>query len=135
MGGELIRQGKAYQFFGSSAQASDEALAARKYIHKGHVYWQGNYRGVTNSMKNSLSTAKFVKATGGTIVVLSACVTLYQAGSDFSDGQYKSGSARIAVAAIAAGAVFIPGVGWCVSIGIGVADAFWGDDFYNWLEN
>ena len=56
-------------------------------------------------------------------------------GNDFSDGHYKSGAARIAVGALAAGAVFIPVVGWGVSLGIGVADAVWGDDFYNWLEN
>ncbi len=136
MAGELVRQAKGYQFFGSSAQASDDALKAGKYIHKGQVYWQGNYSGVTNSMKNSLSTAKVVKATGRTLGVLSAGVTLYQAGSDFKDGRYKSGSARLAVGAFATGAaILIPGIGWGVAIGIGVADAIWGDDFYNMLEN
>ncbi|MGY6562370.1 MAG: hypothetical protein ACXITV_09705 [Luteibaculaceae bacterium] len=73
-----------------------------------------------------------MKATGGTLGVLGVGVTLYQAGSDVSDGRYKSGGARVALAALAAGsAVLIPGFGWGVAIGIGVVDAIWGDRFYN----
>lgn len=134
MMGEITRQGKAYQFFGSSAQVSDEALSAGKYIHNGDVYWQGNYRGVTSSMKNSLSTAQFVKATGKTLGALNIAVTGYQVYGDISDGRFYSAGTRAAVAGIAAGATFIPVIGWGVAIGIGVADAIWGDQFYNFVE-
>lgn len=54
---------------------------------------------------------------------------------DWSHGRRTSAAARGTVALVAAGAAFIPVVGWGVSIGIGVADAIWGADFYNWLEN
>lgn len=32
------------------------------------------------------------------------------------------------------GAAWIPVIGWGVSIGIGVADMIWGDDFYKWVD-
>lgn len=54
--------------------------------------------------------------------------------NDFVDGRYKSGSARAVVWGAAAGATFIPVIGWGVSISIGVADAIWGDAFYNYIE-
>jgi hypothetical protein len=41
---------------------------------------------------------------------------------------------RVAVQGIAAGAAFVPGIGWGLSLGIGIADAVWGDDFYNWID-
>jgi RHS repeat-associated protein len=41
---------------------------------------------------------------------------------------------RLAVQGIAVGAAFIPVVGWGVSLGIGIADAIWGDDFYKWID-
>jgi hypothetical protein len=43
-------------------------------------------------------------------------------------------AARVAVQGIAIGASFIPVVGWGVSLGIGIADAIWGEDFYQWLD-
>jgi len=49
-------------------------------------------------------------------------------------GKYAKAGARLAVAATAAGAAFIPVVGWGVSLGIGVADYVWGDDFYDWVD-
>ena len=55
--------------------------------------------------------------------------------NDFVDGRYKSGGARVAVWGVAAGAAFIPVAGWAISAGIGIADAIWGDDFYNYIEN
>ncbi len=46
---------------------------------------------------------------------------------------YGSGT-RVAVQGLAIAATSIPFVGWGVSIGIGVADIIWGDDFYNWID-
>ena len=40
---------------------------------------------------------------------------------------------KLAVQGVAVGASFVPGVGWGVALGIGLADAIWGDDFYNWI--
>jgi hypothetical protein len=40
----------------------------------------------------------------------------------------------VIIALTAAGSAFIPVVGWGVSLGIGVADYVWGDDFYNWVD-
>jgi RHS repeat-associated protein len=41
---------------------------------------------------------------------------------------------RLAVQGAAAGAVFIPVVGWGVALGIGTADAIWGDRIYEWID-
>ena len=68
------------------------------------------------------------------IAVVNVISTTTAATDDFVHGRYKSGSARLAVWGVAAGAAFIPVVGWGLSIGIGVADAIWGDDFYNYVE-
>ena len=42
--------------------------------------------------------------------------------------------AAFAVQAIAAGAVWIPGWGWAVSLGLTVADFYWGDKLYNLID-
>ena len=62
-------------------------------------------------------------------------LTGYQVYGDFSQGNYYAGGTRMAVAGVAAGAAFIPFIGWGVTIGIGIADAIWGDQFYNYVEN
>ena len=41
---------------------------------------------------------------------------------------------RVFVWGLAAGTAVIPVAGWAVSISIGVADAIWGDQLYNWVE-
>ena len=41
---------------------------------------------------------------------------------------------RLAVQGLAIGAGWIPVVGWGLGLGIGIADAIWGDDFYNWID-
>lgn len=43
--------------------------------------------------------------------------------------------ARIVVFGITIGANEIPKVEPFLSIGIGLADAFYGDEFYNWIQN
>lgn len=73
---------------------------------------------------------------GGAKIVAGAGMLLgaYDAGQDFIDGRYKSGTAKLIVTGAATAASFIPVVGWGVALGIGVADYFWGDEFYDWLE-
>ena len=58
------------------------------------------------------------------------------AGASFwAIGRRTSAYTRAAVWGVAAGASFIPVVGWGISISIGVADAVWGDQFYNYVQN
>lgn len=78
--GELTRQGVSFSQYGTSAGHLDKLLKQGKYIHHGEVYWQGNYRGVTNSMKNSLSGAKFMQNVGQKLTVTSALVTVVDGG-------------------------------------------------------
>jgi RHS repeat-associated protein len=136
--GELVRQGKAYQYLGVSAQRSDAVLSssktAVKYIHKGEVYFQGNYTGVTNSMTESLKSAKFLKVAGKSVAVIGYVVSVVQVGNGVLDGKLKRGGARAAVAVTIAASAFIPGIGWGIAIGLGLADAVWGDQFYDLIE-
>ncbi|WP_106523886.1 hypothetical protein [Taibaiella chishuiensis] len=68
------------------------------------------------------------------ITALNVVATGIAVTDDFNHGRYKSAAARGTVAIVAAGVAFIPVAGWAISAGIGVADAIWGDDFYNWIE-
>lgn len=79
-------------------------------------------------------TLKLAKPLTRSIAVVNVVSTATAATDDFVHGRYKSGSARVAIWGIAAGTAFIPGVGWGISLGIGIADAIWGDDFYEYVE-
>lgn len=81
------------------------------------------------------STMKLAKPLTRGIAIINLAATGTAVANDLSDGNFKSAGARVVVASVAAAAVFIPGIGWGVSIGIGVADAIWGDDFYNYVQN
>jgi RHS repeat-associated protein len=86
---------------------------------------------------NINTTSKVLKAAriGGKAMALAGlAVTGIQVYDDFSQEKKAKAGARIAVAATAVGSAFIPVVGWGVSLGIGVADYVWGDDFYNWVD-
>lgn len=84
---------------------------------------------------NSWNTAsKFAKPLTRSLAVINFVATSTAIVNDFSKGEYKSASARTAVWGIAAGASFIPVAGWGIALGIGVADAIWGDDFYKYIE-
>jgi len=89
----------------------------------------------TDGSINNLKYFKGVKVAGKVVMVAGAAATLYEAYDDaFNKGNYYSAGTRLAVAGIAAGSAFIPVVGWAVAGGIGLADAIWGDQFYNWVE-
>ena len=55
--------------------------------------------------------------------------------SEYSEGRYVAGTARLAVAGIATAAAFVPVVGWAIAGSIILADSIWGDSFYNDLQN
>jgi len=69
------------------------------------------------------------------IAEVNIAATRIAATKDYVNGRYKSGTARIAVWGFAAGISIVPGVGWGIALGIGVADAIWGERFYNYVEN
>ena len=68
------------------------------------------------------------------LVVAGVAATAYQVGNDISNGNYYSVGTKAAVFGVAAGAAFIPVVGWAVAGGIGVADFIWGEQFYNYVQ-
>ena len=72
-------------------------------------------------------TLKGVSLVGTAVSVTSAGVKLYK-------NPTAGNATRLAVQGAAVGAAFIPVVGWGISLGIGIADAIWGDDFYNWID-
>ncbi len=72
-------------------------------------------------------TLKGVSVIGSAVSVTSAGVKLYK-------NPTAGNATRLAVQGAAVGAAFIPVVGWGASLGIGIADAIWGDDFYNWID-
>jgi RHS repeat-associated protein len=77
---------------------------------------------------------KSVKVAGKVMAVANIVATGVEVGQDWNEGKYKNAGARVLVAGIAAGAAFIPVVGWGIALGIGIADYTWGDDFYKWVE-
>ena len=123
--GELARQGKAYQFYGKTAQQIEDALSNGKYVHTNGKTYSQKFRGnkyiSSKSVKNSLGTAKYLKSTGKLLTVGSVGIAAYQFyESDKSGADY----ARLTGAGIITATAFIPVVGPFLSIGLGVADSF-----------
>ena len=107
------------------------------YMPRGQIYRMNKPVTVRTPVVNISTTSNVLNYTrlGGKVLVVGGVVaTGYQVGSDISNGNYYSAGARTAVFGVAAGAAFIPVVGWGVAIGIGVADFVWGDQFYNYVE-
>ena len=76
-----------------------------------------------------------MKGVGRTIGALNVGITAYQTYNDVYNGHYYAAGTRVLIASVAAGAAFIPVVGWGVTIRIGIADAIWGDKFYGYVES
>jgi len=84
---------------------------------------------------NNLKYVKGVKAAGKVLVVGGVVATGYEVYDDvFNKGNYYSAGTRATVLGIGLAATAIPVAGWAVAGGIGLADAIWGDQFYNWVE-
>jgi len=88
----------------------------------------------TDASINNLKYVKGVKVVGKTLVVGSVAVTGYQVYNDWNKGNYYSAGTRAAVLGIGLASAAIPVAGWFIAGGIGVADAIWGEQFYNWVE-
>ena len=73
------------------------------------------------------------KTLKGASVVASA-VNIVSATSTLIQHPTAGNGTRLAVQGVGIGVAFIPVVGWGLSLGIGAADAIWGDDFYNWID-
>ena len=134
--GELARQGKAYQFFGTSAQTVDNAISKGKFVHyNGKTYSQrfrGNQYVNSKQVAKSLNTSKFVTNVGKTMGAVGVGLSVYQFySSDRSGNDY----ARLVGTGIITGTGFIPIVGPFVSVGLGIADSFGAfDSIYNTFD-
>jgi hypothetical protein len=88
------------------------------------------------SILNCKPRERIRAAAGGKFLSGASIITnVAQVGGDVYEGKYYSAGARTTVAAVAIGCSFIPGAGWAVAGGIGIAEAIWGDQFYNFVEN
>ena len=70
---------------------------------------------------------KGVSVVGNVISVGSATLQL-------ADNPTAGNATRLAVQGFAIGAAFVPGIGWGLSLTIGIADAILGDQFYQWID-
>ncbi len=108
------------------------------YMPSGQIYCINKDIIVRTSIGNINTSSKvlnYVRVGGEVIGVIGVVATGYQVYGDLDDGKYYSAGTRAVVFGVAAGAAFIPVVGWGVSAGIGIADYIWGDKFYNYVEN
>jgi RHS repeat-associated protein len=66
--------------------------------------------------------------------VVATAVSVVSATATLINDPTAGNATRLAVQGAAIGAAFIPVVGWGVALGIGIADAIWGDKFYQWID-
>lgn len=107
------------------------------YLPRNEIYRCGREIIISTPIANIRTTSKvlnYARVRGKVLGVAGMAATGYQVYGDIDKGNYYSAGARTAVAVIAAGAAFIPVVGWGVAAGIGVADYVWGDQFYNYIK-
>lgn len=96
------------------------------------------YKQLQSQLKQyeSLSkSTKILKGIGRASTLTGAFILASDLKNEMEKQHYKSMLARIVVFGITIGANEIPKVGPFLSIGIGLADAFYGDEFYNWIQN
>jgi RHS repeat-associated protein len=93
-----------------------------------------NYAARVDASISDLKYVKSFKVVGKTLVFAGVAFTGYEVMKDIQNGKFYRAGVRILVFGAAAGSVAIPIVGWGVSAGIGLADAIWGEQFYNWVE-
>ena len=115
-----------------------KAVKNGQYIFNGESYGVGKYKKAPLNLTKQLNWSKgqnFVKTGSKILTKASFAITAYQVGDEISNGRYHAATARAVVAGVAYSFTFIPVVGWGLALGIGVADAIWGDQFYNYIEN
>lgn len=63
-------------------------------------------------------------------------IDVYAIGNAVYNGNQYEAGARITIkAAQVAFATCVPGVGWAITLGIGAAEAVWGEDLYEYLNS
>ncbi|GMQ30627.1 hypothetical protein Aconfl_32700 [Algoriphagus confluentis] len=108
------------------------------YMPRGQIYGMNKEITVRTPIANINTTSRvlnYVRVGGKVIGVAGVVATSYQVYGDIDGGRYYSAGTRAAVFGVAAGATFVPVVGWGLAAGIGVADYIWGNQFYNYIEN
>lgn len=93
---------------------------------------------ITKEMKSAVDMAKaasFVKTAGKCFVVADAAVTGLTALEDIRTHKYASATARVVVTGVTIGIALVPGVGPVIAFGIGMADALWGQQFYDYVQD
>ena len=90
------------------------------------------YAGKTGEL--SKGTQNYLRAFRG-VGYLGAGINAGYAGYQLYENPTAGNATRLAVQGLAIGAVFIPGVGWAISLGIGAVDMIWGDQLYEWIDN
>lgn len=117
---------------------ADDILRNRGvYLPRNEIYRGGReiiMRTPIANIRVSSKVLNYARIGGEVLGVTGVFSAGYQVYSDVGKGNYYSAGTRAAVAGLAAGAAFIPVVGWGVALGIGVADYVWGDQFYNYIE-
>jgi hypothetical protein len=80
--------------------------------------------------KAAKTAGAITKGIGGA----ATAIGIITAGVQLINEPTAGNATRLAVQGIGVAASFIPVAGWAVSLGIGIADIIWGDDFYNWID-
>lgn len=89
----------------------------------------GNMEVTTKILNVARVGGKWVGVVGNVVEV----VNIYNA---YENGNHYEAGARIVInTAQIAIASAIPGVGWAIALGIGAAEAVWGDELYNYLNS
>lgn len=124
---------------GLSATYAD-ALNDYSHLNSKYVYKYGTASSSAAQLTRAnkvfqLKVAKVAKIGGKFLTGVSILTNVAQVGGDLYEGKYYSAGTRATVATIALTCSAIPVYGWAVAGGIGIADAIWGDKFYNFVEN
>ena len=80
------------------------------------------------------NSTKALKMINRGLIGVTAVTTAVDVGTDIANGHKIKAGVRFAVACITCGVSSVPVVGPFLSVGLGVADAVWGDQFYDWIE-
>ena len=92
---------------------------------------------VTKEVKPALDMVKAahtIKNLGRGLALADVAITAGTAITDYSNGKYASASARVGVTVVTLAVSAIPGVGPVIAFGIGMADALWGQQFYDYVQ-
>ena len=93
-----------------------------------------NYAARIDPSIDHLKYVKGVKAMGKVFNIANAGMTAWTMYNDYNAGHYYKLGARGIIWGVGMASTAIPVVGWAIAGSIGLADAIWGDDFYNWIE-